>query len=424
MNRKQIRGASLVANPGCYVTAVTLALLPLLSAGVIDETTIIADAKSGVSGAGRGASVGSLYAEVSENFKAYKASGHRHLPEIRQNLTQIAGHSVDLTFVPHLLPQIRGIHATLYAKILRPTDLQKLYTDYYEDESFVQILPAGSHPETRTARGTNLCQIAPHQPQSGETVVVLSVIDNLIKGAAGQAVQNMNLMFGLAEETAILALFSVIIAGVLGYLFAESKHQQANAPDVNHRIAMESELVELRSQNSELTSKLAFATTSGAIDDTASRVTQQSLADKEQELKTAREELSFYKSILAPQGAETGLNIYSFIMEDTENLNENRYRLVLTQVGGGSLEARGTVLLRVQGYLYGDEKVLEWWDIRPESTMPMPSFGFKYFQRMDGLIIFPEGFVADNILVKIIPDSTRLKSSQQSYTWDAVYTGA
>jgi len=222
----------------------------------------------------------------------------------------------------------------------------------------------------------------------------------------------------------ILALFSVILAGILGYLYAESRHTQQTAPDVNHRIAMESELAKLRTQNSDLTSKLAFATTSGAIDDTASRVTQQSLADKEQELKTVHEELSFYKSILAPQGAETGLNIYSFIMEDTENLNENRYRLVLTQVGGGSLEARGTVLLRVQGYLYGDEKVLEWWDIRPENTMPMPSFGFKYFQRMDGVIIFPEGFVADNILVKIIPDSTRLKSSQQSYTWDAVYTGA
>lgn len=223
---------------------------------------------------------------------------------------------------------------------------------------------------------------------------------------------------------AILALFSIILAGVFGYLFAESKQMLKDAPDVNRLISMESELVNLRTQNSELTSKLAFATTSGAIDDTASKVTQQSLADKEQELKTAREELSFYKSLLAPEGAAAGLNIYSFSIEDTENTNENRYRLVLTQVGGGSLEARGTVLLRVQGYLYGDEKVLEWWDIRPESTMPMPSFGFKYFQRMDGVIILPEGFVADNVLVKIIPDSTRLKSSQQSYTWDAVYTGA
>ncbi len=203
MNREQIKDASLVANPGCYVTAVTLGLLPLLRAGMIDETTIIADAKSGVSGAGRGANVGSLYSEVSENFKAYKVPGHRHLPEISQNLSQIAGHSVDLTFVPHLLPQIRGIHATLYAKISRPTELQTLFTECYEDEPFVQILPSGSHPETRATRGTNVCQIAPHQPQSGDTAVVLSVIDNLTKGAAGQAVQNMNLMFGLTEETGL-----------------------------------------------------------------------------------------------------------------------------------------------------------------------------------------------------------------------------
>lgn len=222
----------------------------------------------------------------------------------------------------------------------------------------------------------------------------------------------------------ILALFSVILAGIFGYLIAESKHKQKDAPDVNQRIAMESELVKLRAHNSELTSKLAFATTSGAIDDTASKATQQNLADKELELRSAREELSFYKSILSPEGTAAGLNIYSFSVEDTENINEIRYRLVLTQVGGGSLEAQGTVLLRIQGYLYGDEKVLEWWDIRPESTMPMPSFGFKYFQRMDGAIILPEGFVADNVLVKIIPDSTRLKSSEQSYTWDAVYTGA
>lgn len=203
MNREQIQSASLVANPGCYVTAVTLALLPLLRAGVIDETTIVADAKSGVSGAGRGANVGSLYSEVSENFKAYGVAGHRHLPEICQNLSQIAGHQIDLTFVPHLLPQIRGIHATLYAKISRPTELQALYEKCYESEPFVQILPAGSHPETRTTRGTNLCQIAPHQPQSKDTVVVLSVIDNLVKGAAGQAIQNMNLMFGLDEETGL-----------------------------------------------------------------------------------------------------------------------------------------------------------------------------------------------------------------------------
>jgi len=223
---------------------------------------------------------------------------------------------------------------------------------------------------------------------------------------------------------AILALFSVIMAAVLGFLFANNIPKEKQAPDVNRLISMESKLNNLRAKNTELTNQLAFITTEINVENTAEKSNTQTLADKELELKTVREELSFYKSIISPEAGTTGLNIHSFSVENTENLNENRYRLVLTQVGGGSLEARGTVLLRVQGHLNGEQKVLEWWDLRQSNSMPMPSFGFKYFQRMEGVIILPEDFVADNVLVKIIPDSTRLKSSQQSYTWDAVITGA
>ncbi len=203
MNRDAIRSARLVANPGCYVTAVTLGLMPLIHAKAIDLDTIIADAKSGVSGAGRGAAVGSLFAEVGDNFKAYGVPGHRHLPEISQNLSAIAERPVSLTFVPHLLPLIRGIHATLYAKMTRQLDLQDLYENTFASEAFVDVMPAGTHPETRSCKGTNMCRLAVHQPQDKDTVVVLSVIDNLVKGAAGQAVQNMNLMFGIAEHSGL-----------------------------------------------------------------------------------------------------------------------------------------------------------------------------------------------------------------------------
>jgi N-acetyl-gamma-glutamyl-phosphate reductase len=201
VNREAIRAARLVANPGCYPTAVQLGFLPLIEAGVVDPAHLIADAKSGVSGAGRGAKVGTLFAEVSDSFKAYAAPGHRHLPEIRQGLSVAAGQSVGLTFVPHLTPMLRGIHATLYGVLREPegTDLQRLYETRYADEPFVDVLAPGSHPETRTVRGINVCRLAVHRPQGGNTVVVLSVIDNLVKGAAGQAVHNMNLMFGLSE---------------------------------------------------------------------------------------------------------------------------------------------------------------------------------------------------------------------------------
>jgi len=203
LNRAQIKPARLVANPGCYPTAVQLGFIPLLEAGVIDTGSLIADAKSGVSGAGRKAEIAILFAEAADNFKAYGVAGHRHLPEIRQGLAHVAGKPVGLTFVPHLTPMIRGIHATLYGKLTRETDLQALFEQRYANEHFVDVMPAGSHPETRSVRAANHCRIAVHRPQDGDTVVVLAVIDNLVKGAAGQAVQNMNIMFELPETTAL-----------------------------------------------------------------------------------------------------------------------------------------------------------------------------------------------------------------------------
>ena len=200
INRASIPEARIVANPGCYPTAVQLGLLPLIEGGLVDTGGLIADCKSGASGAGRQAQVATLFTEVDESFKAYAAAGHRHLPEIVQGLGQLAGRPVDLTFVPHLVPMRRGILATLYAGLLDETvDLQGLYEQRYAAEPFVDVLPAGSHPETRSVTGANLCRMAVHRPQGGRRVVVLSVIDNLVKGAAGQAVQNMNLMLGLPE---------------------------------------------------------------------------------------------------------------------------------------------------------------------------------------------------------------------------------
>lgn len=204
VNRDAIRKARLVSNPGCYPTAVQLGFLPLLEAGVIDPESLIADAKSGVSGAGRKAEVGLLLCEASDSFKAYNVPAHRHWPEIRQGLATVAGRPVDLVFVPHLTPMIRGIHATLYATLTDPNvDLQGLFENRYTAEPFVDVLPPQSHPETRGVRGANQCRLAVHRPRNGKTVVVLSVIDNLVKGAAGQAVQNMNLMFGLSESAGL-----------------------------------------------------------------------------------------------------------------------------------------------------------------------------------------------------------------------------
>jgi N-acetyl-gamma-glutamyl-phosphate reductase len=203
VNRAQIKSARLVANPGCYPTAVQLGFIPLLEGGVIDPGSLIADAKSGVSGAGRKAEMANLFSEAADNFKAYGVAGHRHLPEIRQGLARVLGKNVGLTFVPHLTPMIRGIHATLYGRLMREADLQALFEQRYANEPFVDVMPPGSLPETRAVRGANHCRIAVYRPQDGDTVVVLSVIDNLVKGAAGQAVQNMNIMFGLPEATAL-----------------------------------------------------------------------------------------------------------------------------------------------------------------------------------------------------------------------------
>lgn len=205
INRDHVKKARLVANPGCYPTAVQLGFLPLIEAGLINTNQLIADVKSGVSGAGRKAEVHTLLAEASDNFKAYGVPGHRHHPEIAQGLSNIAGKPVSLTFVPHLVPMIRGIHATLYAKLTKKknVDLQTLYETRYANEQFVDVLPSGKHPETRSVRGSNICRIAIHRPQGGDMAVILSVTDNLVKGAAGQAVQNMNIMFDFPETQGI-----------------------------------------------------------------------------------------------------------------------------------------------------------------------------------------------------------------------------
>lgn len=205
-NRDNIRKARLVANPGCYPTATQLGFLPLLEEDIVDAGHLIADVKSGVSGAGRKVETHILYSETADTLKAYGVAGHRHSPEIEQGLAAVSGQQVDLTFVPHLTPMIRGIHATLYARLKhKDVDLQTLYEKRYANEPFVDVMPTGSHPETRSVRGANVCRIAVHRPLksnkgAGDTVVVLSIIDNLVKGAAGQAVQNMNIMFGLDEK--------------------------------------------------------------------------------------------------------------------------------------------------------------------------------------------------------------------------------
>lgn len=201
MNRERIKKAQLVACPGCYPTAVQLGLLPLLEQHLVVADSLIADCKSGVSGAGRELKLGSLFAEAADCVKAYGVAGHRHHPEIEQGLAAVAGRPTLITFVPHLVPSIRGIHATLYANLRRETDLQALFEQRYAHEPFVRVLPPGAHPETRSVRGTNQCNIAVHRSASGARVIVLSVIDNLVKGAAGQALQCFNLMFGL-DETA------------------------------------------------------------------------------------------------------------------------------------------------------------------------------------------------------------------------------
>ncbi|NND38063.1 MAG: N-acetyl-gamma-glutamyl-phosphate reductase [Pseudomonadales bacterium] len=200
--REKLAGAQLIACPGCYPTAVQLGFLPLLENKLVETTSLIANAASGVSGAGRQAKIGNLFAELSENFHAYAVAGHRHLPEIEQGLAAAAGESVKLTFVPHLLPAIRGIHATLYAKPrgkLSATDWQSLYEQRYADEPFVDVLPQGVYPETRAVRASNVCQISVEPLAHSNMLCVLAVEDNLTKGAAGQAIQAMNICYDYAE---------------------------------------------------------------------------------------------------------------------------------------------------------------------------------------------------------------------------------
>ncbi|MES2932550.1 MAG: N-acetyl-gamma-glutamyl-phosphate reductase [Pseudomonadota bacterium] len=207
LNRDAIRKARIVGNPGCYPTTMQLGLAPLLSAGVIDASHLIADCKSGVSGAGRKAEVAMLFSEASDNFKAYGVSGHRHSPETLERLAKLTKDKVGLIFTPHLVPMIRGMHSTIYARLTKEIDnaaLQALFENAYKDEPFVDVMPFGSHPETRSTRASNMLRIALHRPNDGDTVIVLVVQDNLVKGASGQAVQCMNLMFGLDETTGLM----------------------------------------------------------------------------------------------------------------------------------------------------------------------------------------------------------------------------
>jgi len=203
LNRSKIASARLVANPGCYPTAIILALIPLLERNCIDTQDLIANAISGISGAGRKAAINLLYTETCESFKAYNVPGHRHLPEISQALSLLSKQRVNLTFVPHLAPMARGIHATVYAKLINDVDIQDLFEQRYKNEPFVDVMPPGSHPETRSVRGSNMCRLAVHKGETRNQLVLLSVIDNLVKGAAGQAIQNMNLMFGFDESTGL-----------------------------------------------------------------------------------------------------------------------------------------------------------------------------------------------------------------------------
>ncbi len=202
VNRAQISQAQLIANPGCYPTVIQLGFLPLLEHDLVETGSLIADAKSGVSGAGRALSQATQFCEAGESFSAYSADGHRHLPEIKQGLSALTPGRIDLVFVPHLLPIIRGIHATLYARLKQPgADIHAIFTSRYAHEPYVDVLPRGAHPDTASVSGSNVCRLSVFQPQGGATVVVLAVEDNLVKGAAGQAIQNMNILYGF-DETA------------------------------------------------------------------------------------------------------------------------------------------------------------------------------------------------------------------------------
>ena len=207
LNREAVRNAKLIGNPGCYPTTMQLGFYPLLKNNLVDAGGLIADCKSGVSGAGRKAEVATLFSESSDSMKAYGVQGHRHTPETVEQLSKMTTQKVNLIFTPHLIPMIRGMHSTLYAKLLPAAqsmsndELQQLFEATYANEPFVDVMPFGSHPETRSTRASNMLRMALHR--NGDTVIVLVVQDNLVKGAAGQAVQNMNVMFGFAETAGI-----------------------------------------------------------------------------------------------------------------------------------------------------------------------------------------------------------------------------
>jgi len=210
LNRDHIKSAKVIGNPGCYPTTVLLGLAPLLEKGYIDfSAPIVADAKSGVSGAGRKAEVATLFAESSDSMKAYGVAGHRHHPEIHAQLTQLANAEVQFIFVPHLIPMIRGMLSTIYVKLTdaaKAVDLQALYELRYQHERFVDVMPAGALPETRSVRGSNQLRIALHKQEAAGYLTLVVVQDNLVKGAAGQAVQNMNIMFGFDERSGLEVL--------------------------------------------------------------------------------------------------------------------------------------------------------------------------------------------------------------------------
>lgn len=209
-NREAIKTAELIACPGCYPTAVQLGLMPLLQHDLVTDETIIIDAKSGISGAGRSAKIPLLFSERAENFEAYATGGHRHYPEIKQQLTLMRGKNVDLIFTPHLLPTVRGIHATIYAKLSDTgADVQALYEATYANEGFIHVLPSGQHPQLKSVATTNHVHIALARPPHSDYVTILVVEDNLIKGAAGQAIQCMNLCFDYAEDTGLTQTASI-----------------------------------------------------------------------------------------------------------------------------------------------------------------------------------------------------------------------
>lgn len=207
--RDDIQSARLIANPGCYPTCSTLALAPLLKMGCIDPGSIIIDAKSGVSGAGRALALGHHFGECNESIKAYGVTTHRHTPEIEQTLSTLAQAPVTISFTPHLVPMNRGILATVYAGLSQPItadEVRAAYESAYADAPFIRLLPAEALPETRWVKGSNFCDIAFRIDERTQRIIVVAAIDNLVKGAAGQAIQNMNLMFGLAETTGLEAI--------------------------------------------------------------------------------------------------------------------------------------------------------------------------------------------------------------------------